>query len=42
MGILVEIIVERDYHITKASFGECEIGKIAYFTSLTKHSAKLL
>ena len=42
MGIFVEIIFEKYYHIPKESFGECEIGKIAYFTSLTKHSAKLL
>ena len=42
MGIFVEIIFEKYYHIAKESFGECEIRKIVQLTSLTKHSSKLL
>ena len=42
MGISVENTFEKYYHIDKENFGECEILKIAYFTSLTKHMAKLL
>ena len=29
MGIFVEIVFEKYYHIHEDSFGECEIGKIA-------------